>query len=310
MKKIDYEKKLNYSCRDEESQNWDVTAPAPPKIMFELTNECNHRCIFCANREMKRETGFLNFDVFKKIARQARDAKVDEVALYTTGESLLHERIVDFVKESKDLGFSYIYLSSNGVLLTPSLSDALLKAGLDSLRISINAGTRESYKRIHGSDDFDTVISNLKEFDAARKRLSSDCLLSIGCVLTALIEDEQKSIEDTLGGFVDAIKITKVRVQGGNLHNMIDKIKTDEVDPRYKLKPCGLLWNGMHVDYEGNMTICCADFNSEMIIGDIKKDGLMNCWNGEKMKRWRKLHLEKKINKGSLCYICLTGKVN
>jgi len=71
MIKSQYEAKLYYSCRHVESNLWEEVAPVPPKIMFELTNECNHRCIFCANRTMKRKPGYLDFDIYKTIAIEA-----------------------------------------------------------------------------------------------------------------------------------------------------------------------------------------------------------------------------------------------
>lgn len=307
MDKQRYKEKLYYSCKDVYSESWDIIAPPPPKIMFELTNACNHRCIFCANRRMKREIGFMDRDVFTRIAKEAFELGVKEIALYTTGESLLHREVVDFVKIAKEIGFLYVYLSSNGVLLTSDLSKQLMEAGLDSLRISINAGTRESYKKIHGCNEFDLVIANTREYDRLRKELNHPCLLSISCVLTKRTVEEKECLEKLLGPYVDAIKWTDVRIQGGNMPETIRKLSAKENDPRYGLKPCGLLWNGMHVDYAGNLTLCCVDFDGKMVVGSILKRGLMDCWNGPEMQEHRRLHLDKTLDPESLCYKCLTG---
>src|SRR5262245_56340428 len=98
MDRQTYEAKLNYSCRDDVEADWKAEAPIPPKIMFELTNACNHRCIFCYNPKMKREAGYLTRDAFLRIGREARSLGVTELALYTTGESLLHPDCVEFVR--------------------------------------------------------------------------------------------------------------------------------------------------------------------------------------------------------------------
>lgn len=305
-----YKEKLYYSCRDDMSEDWAPVAPPPKKIMFELTNGCNHRCYFCSNLSMKREVGFLDRDAYRKIATEARQLGVEEVALYTTGESLLHEEIVDFVKIAKELGFSYIYLSSNGALLSPELSRQLILAGLDSLRISINAGTRENYKRVHGHDEFDLVIANIREFDRIRKELGAQTLLSASCVVTKKNSDETRELEKAIGPYTDAIKWTEIRVQGGTKVNNVVKLTTKDMerDERYKLKPCGLLWNGMHVDYDGNLTLCCVDFDAKMVVGNVLEEGLENCWNNHNMQSSRKAHLEGTLRTDSLCYKCLTGK--
>ncbi len=302
-----YKEKLYYSCKDALSDEWGITAPPPHRIMFELTNACNHRCIFCANRRMKREVGVMGHEVFTSIAKEAFSIGVKEAALYTTGESLLHPEIVDFVKIAKEIGFSYSYLSSNGVLLTPGISKNLLKAGLDSLRISINAGTRETYRKIHGRDEFELVVANIREYDRIRKELNSPSLLSISCVLTKHTLKDKETLEKTLNLYVDAIKWTDVRTQGGNMPHTIRKLSTKESDLRNGIKPCGLLWNGMHVDYAGNLTLCCVDFDGSMVVGNILKRGLMNCWNGPEMQEHRRLHLSSSLDPESLCYKCLKG---
>jgi MoaA/NifB/PqqE/SkfB family radical SAM enzyme len=303
----DYASKLYYSARDTESEGWDVTAPVPPKIMFEITNACNHRCIFCYNPKMKRAAGNMDRDSFLRVAREARDLGVRECALYTTGESLLHPEIAEFVRLSKDLGFEYVYLASNAALLTPELSRRLIEAGLDSLRISINAGTRDTYRRVHGEDEFDLVVANVKEYDRIRKELGRETLLSVSCVVTRLVVGEKEALEALLGSVVDSIKWTDIRVQGGNMLETVRKLSHLEHDPRYALKPCGLLWNGFHVDYAGNLTICCVDFDGKLLVGNVLEKGLMECWNGPEMQELRHQHLTRTLPTDSLCYKCLTG---
>lgn len=302
-----YKEKLYYSCKDACSKEWEVIAPHPPKIMFELTNACNHRCVFCANRRIKREMGVMAREVFITIAKEAFSIGVKEAALYTTGESLLHPEIVDFVRIAKEIGFSYTYLSSNGVLLTPVISRKLLEAGLDSLRISINAGTRETYRKIHGRDDFEIVVANIREYDRIRKELNSASLLSISCVLTKHTLKDKEILEKALSSYVNAIKWTDVRTQGGNMPHTIRKLSTKKSNLSNGIKSCGLLWNGMHVDYAGNLTLCCVDFDGSMVVGNIMERGLMNCWNGPEMKEHRRLHLSSSLDPESLCYKCLKG---
>ena len=41
--------------------------------------------------------------------------------------------------------------------------------GLDSIKFSIHGGTKDTYKKIHGKDDFDRVIKNLIWVDEYRK---------------------------------------------------------------------------------------------------------------------------------------------
>jgi radical SAM protein with 4Fe4S-binding SPASM domain len=129
----------------------------------------------------------------------------------------------------------------------------------------------------------------------------------VSCVLTNKTVHEKQTLEDLVKPYVDAIKWTDVRIQGGNMLKTIGELSVEEHDERNRLKPCGLLWNGLHVDYEGDMTLCCVDFDGEMLVGNIKQRGLLDCWNGPEMRECRRLHLSSSLDVNSLCYRCLTG---
>jgi len=132
-------------------------------------------------------------------------------------------------------------------------------------------------------------------------------LLSVSCVLTKLTMSEKEQLKSLVEPYVDAIKWTDVRVQGGKMPNMIRKLSAKALDERYRLKPCGMLWNGMHVDNEGRLSICCVDFECDMLVGNILEKRLMNCWNGSMMREYRRMHLTGSLAPESLCYKCLTG---
>lgn len=303
-----YEAKLYYSARDDNDHaEWQDLAPVPSKVMFELTNACNHKCVFCYNPKMKRPAGFLSREAFERIAREARELGVRECAVYTTGESLLHPEIAECVALAKLIGFEYVYLASNGALLTSELSQRLIEAGLDSLRVSINAGNRESYRRIHQADEFELVIANVIEYDRLRKQLGRETLLSVSCVLHRLTLGDKDGLEARLSPYVDSFKWTDIRVQGGHMLETVRKLSHIPNDPRYGLKPCGLLWNSFHVDCDGNLTICCVDFEADLTVGNVVEGGLLAAWNGPAMRELRRRHLDRTLEPSSLCYKCLTG---
>ena len=46
-----------------------------------------------------------------------------------------------------------------------------IENGLDSIKFSIHGGTPETYEKIHGKNDLDRVIKNLKYVDEYRKKI-------------------------------------------------------------------------------------------------------------------------------------------
>ena len=81
------------------------------------------------------------------------------------------KNLQDYIFEAKKLGIKRVYITTNGALANIDKVIKCIEAGLDSIKFSINAGTKESYKLIHGQDDFEKVFNNLNAiFDYKKKK--------------------------------------------------------------------------------------------------------------------------------------------
>ena len=139
-----------------------LNPPFPDKqLHIEITNICNHSCIFCSHKTMTRDRGFINEDFLFRILQEAYDLGVREVGFQVAGDSFACEDFGKYVRKAKDVGFRYVFVTTNLALATPNKLKEVFDAGLDSIKISINAGSRETYKLVHGSDDFETVRENI-----------------------------------------------------------------------------------------------------------------------------------------------------
>ena len=65
-----------------------------------------------------------------------------------------------------------------------------MDSGLDSIKFSISAGKRETYKEIQGQDDFDKVISNLKWISTYRKESGLNFRIYVTMVYTHKTKSE------------------------------------------------------------------------------------------------------------------------
>ena len=64
-------------------------AKVPKNTLIELTNACNHACIFCYNPIMKRKTSNLDFETYEDYIDSCYKEGVEEVGLYSTGEPFM-----------------------------------------------------------------------------------------------------------------------------------------------------------------------------------------------------------------------------
>jgi molybdenum cofactor biosynthesis enzyme MoaA len=132
------------------------------RMKVEVSNYCNHDCIFCGRNKMEKKGGYIDDGFFARIMREAFSEGVREVGLFIKGEPFTDRKLAERIAIVKQIGYEYIYVTTNGSLVSPKRLKSAIDAGLDSIKFSINATNRDDYLKIHGRDDFDKVIENIK----------------------------------------------------------------------------------------------------------------------------------------------------
>ena len=165
-------------------------ASLPRNALVEVTNACNHACVFCFNPRMKRKIKTLPLKKFEKFVKNAFKSGLEEIGLYSTGEPFMTKNIDQYVAIAKKNKIKRIYITTNGALAKISSVEKCIKEGLNSIKFSINAATRESYKIIHGYDDFQKVVKNIKDLRDYIKKNNLDVQMLCSFVYTNLTEKE------------------------------------------------------------------------------------------------------------------------
>ncbi|MFA5810134.1 MAG: radical SAM protein, partial [Thermoleophilia bacterium] len=149
------------SCYREIQQILAGKMPVPRTMEFFLSSACNHACAGCHSRYMhKDEHQFLDFDLLKDVVNDFADLGVEGVEISGGGEPLMYPQIIPAIAFMRARGLK-VGMFTNGTLLTEELSEFLVENVL-FLRIAFDAGTAGTYRKIHGRDDFDRLISNLE----------------------------------------------------------------------------------------------------------------------------------------------------
>src|SRR6188768_3379870 len=112
--------------------------PAPRSVKIELTSNCNYRCGFCAHRLRMKQRDDMDFDLYKRLVGEMRDAGVEELGMFFIGESFICPWLPEAIAFAKQRGMPYVFLTTNGSLATPERVKACMEAGLDSLKFSMN----------------------------------------------------------------------------------------------------------------------------------------------------------------------------
>lgn len=275
--------------------------PFPRNMLVELTNVCNHSCLFCAHKKMQRRKGFCDKWLMLDIIEQAFELGTREIGFYLAGETLLSKDLEFLVDQCSRMGFEYIYLTTNGVYADKDRIRGLCSQGLSSIKFSIDAATRETYEKIHGKDDFETVKQNVSDVLALKKEGLDIGVFASFCVVRAN-EREQGLFWEEFGRYLDDVNIELAMEQGGDTPELVDEL----VDPARRLSytPCERIFNRFHITYEGFLNACCVDMENMLAYADLREEPLREAWYNEKIIALRREHLSGKLSHNK-CYNCV-----
>lgn len=139
----------------------------PRSIYIEPTSRCNELCQQCPRTLLSREDDRdLSFERFRQIVDQF--PALERVVLHGLGEPLLNKELPLMIRYLKERGV-YVLFNSNGILLTEKRGQALIDAGLDEYRLSMDGATRETYAHVRGVDAFEKIWRNVGHFIALQK---------------------------------------------------------------------------------------------------------------------------------------------
>ncbi len=288
---------------------------APLLIQIFPVYACNFRCNYCLNALPKSRHGFISdkifmdFELYKKCIDDISsfDTKIKMLRFAGIGEPLMHNEIAQMVGYAKEKGVAEsVDIVTNGVLLNPELSLALIEAGLDRLRISIQGVNEKKYHEISNTKiDYSKLVENLKFFYENRGK-TRVYIKIIDCAISS--KDEQELFFETFEQLCDTIAIEHLTptVEGIDYNKMskgkdlnITQNGNEIIDTNICPQPFYML----QINPDGNVVPCCS-MKYPIIIGNAKEDSIVNIWNGDIFSRFRRSMLDGTKSTGNVCLNC------
>jgi len=274
----------------------------PLGVDIGTTNLCNADCIMCPHSKLKK-MGTMDMKLYKKIIDNCHKLNIKIITLSFFGEPFLDKTLIKKIKYAKQKGM-FVAFYSNASLLNKELASEIVNSGLDGITISFDGYSKETYEKIRKKLKFGVVKKNILNLIETKRKMKKNnpC---INLVLVEL-EENKKEIKQFYKEWskkVDGINIINMR----NWANNIKKEGTKEsfhFNKKMERKPCALIWQKMVVDWNGDVVLCCDDWNHSTILGNLKKDSIEKVWKGEKLKKIREAHVKGEFYKVPLCSGC------
>ncbi|WP_024278696.1 radical SAM protein [Xanthobacter sp. 126] len=151
-----------------ETDRTSVPVRKPVCLYLETTNRCNLLCTTCPRTYEELEPpADMSWELFTSIVDQIPD--LDRCVLHGVGEPMLVPDLDRMVRYLKDRG-TYVLFNTNGTVLTEKNGRAMIAAGLDELRVSLDAANAHSYRAIRGKNYFDRILKNVRAFRDLQER--------------------------------------------------------------------------------------------------------------------------------------------
>lgn len=302
--------------------------PVPRSVKIEI-GRCNYACGFCALRtrpqQPKRD---MDFALFTKITGEMRNAGVEELGLFYLGESFTNaDLLVAACRHAKlELGFPYVFLTSNASLARPAIVERLMKYKLDSLKWSVNAADPAQFERLMGVKPrlFERALSNIRAAYEVRRKGG----YATGLYASSIRYDgaQQAKMEALLKArvipYVDEhywLPLYSMAMRSAEFKAKLGYSPTHgnsgRYDPRTGLPtrpplPCWSVFTEGHVRVDGHMSACCFGSDSRFDVGDLARESFLDVWHGAEMRRIRAAQVRTEREgaaalKGTICDVCV-----
>ncbi|MDD3443301.1 MAG: radical SAM protein [Sulfurimonas denitrificans] len=285
---------------------------APKTIHVAVGNQCNLTCVMCPHhsKEIKKTHTTNYFDTkeimsiesFDKIAKYAAKNQ-SAIQFGQIEEPFLNTNLVEFIKIAKGYNVPSVHLTTNGTLLNAKNASELASSGVDSVMFSIDAATKELYKKIRGGD-LEKLEKKITHFISLAK--NKNITLGVSFILqdTSPLEKE---------AFIKKWKNYGVKsVTCYNLSEYDEKgdvSRKDDMYARGERYPCGSPWSMSAVMPNGDVTMCCktlgeVGWENVKSLGNLSKNSFDEIWMGEQYSTVRKELLQNKFTDFKTCENC------
>lgn len=224
---------------------------------------------------------YMPFEIYRKAIDDIAQSGWHLKALIFAGhgEPLMHKDIAQMIAYAKEKKVAdRTEIVTNGSLLTNELSDALIAAGLDRLRVSLQGVSSEEYLKVSNIKiDFDQFISQLHYFYTHKTQ--TEVYIKIIDIALRNPGDQEKfkkifhNIADTT-----AIEYAIPFVNEINLDELSGKCKQGN---RRASEICSMPFYMLVLYPNGDILPCCST-EIPIVFGNVLHDNLSEIWKSQK----------------------------
>jgi radical SAM protein with 4Fe4S-binding SPASM domain len=195
-------------------------------------------------------------------------------------------------------------------MLTTTVGEALIDAGVDMVYLSFDGVTKETYERIRVRSDFERVLTHILDFIELKFRKGADGLtIHVGMTgeiinqheLDVFVREFSKLPVDSVYSPLLFNWIGEVGWAGENLGDL-------QTPDRAQWPVCNTSYDIIGIQANGNFIPCIYDFNGKYVSGNVRFQTMQELWNNDRTQRFRRAVQTRDYGlieeKGPMCSQC------
>lgn len=260
---------------------------------------------------MKRMKGFMPEAVADALAENVRRYKIPGVRFIRWGEPTLHPHYLDIMEKMKQAG-ALIHINTNGSLLDEAQIRRLLDMHLDSIKFSFQGADKGTYNEMREGGDYERLLGTIRRFHELRGDRDYP-FIQISTTLTGETAEQVKTFKHDVGDLCDYYNIGYTMLH----HLNVDAMKIDDAEKakikrlqeherlQHTYRPvCAEAFDKLSVNWNGDVTLCCSDYDNFMIVGNLLDRDLREIFNGKAANVYREAIAKHEYGKIECCSHC------
>jgi len=287
-------------------------------IGFMLSRECQANCIFCPvpyKKDLSGKERFMPMRVVKKVVDELAGHEFSgSINFGENGDALLNpdfKNIIEYTRERLPLAKLVLY--TNMMNVDRDVSEFLIKHNLSKLTLNIDGASEETYRHSKPGLNFNKVKVNLHDFISARNKAGSSCQVCIEILSPKRYMNLRKNKK--INAPYDSPQVIQYWKDFLSAYDCIDEIiwfyswNNQAKEKRRISCPSGILgeafFDKMFISTEGDVYICCLDYNTRLTYGNVLKNSIYDLWKSEKRRQIMDDIINKRFKKiGQPCLYC------
>ncbi len=201
----------------------------PRVLWIELTSRCPYDCPFCSRRVLRGHGEHMPFERFAQIIGELDRPEI--IRLNYSGESSHYPRIVDAIALAAAKG-AWIELVSVPAAVPPQRLEAMVRAGLNRLTISLHTLDATRYHSIYRFGTLERLVDSVRATAALRATAAHPFIVDLAFVAMQRNLDELAAVT----ALADELAIPVVAVHPVIRRTEIPESFADELDEDGRLR--------------------------------------------------------------------------